>query len=284
MEVMLLSNINKEIEIKNTLRFYNHELFRKGYTVAFISLYGSQNYGLDVYTDEYKSDIDAKAVIIPTLDDLIYNCKPKSFVLDFDQGQVDVKDIRIFIDTLIKANPAYIETLYSDYMIINQEYKEQVENILNLKDELVYVLRCQFIKAIYGMMMEKRNAMCHPYPSIVEKIEKYGFDGKQTSHCIRLLYLMKDYFLNHINDKNLKPCFYPNKYQREILLNHKLNKIDIETATKEADEAIDAAKKIRDDILDSVDQSKIDYSVKDKIVKLSRDIIKENIINKIKEE
>lgn len=279
-----MSDTNKEVEIKNTLRFYDYELSREGYTVAFISLYGSQNYGLDVYTDEYKSDIDAKAVIVPTLDDLIYNCKPKSFVKEFDKGQVDVKDIRVFVDTLIKANPAYIETLYSDYMIVNPDYENQVKQIVDLKDELVFALRCQFIKAIYGMMMEKRNAMCHPYPSIVEKIEKYGFDGKQTSHCIRLLYLMKDYFLNHTDDKNLKPCFYPNKYQREILLNHKLNKIDIETATKEADEAIDAAKKIRDNILDSVDQSKIDYSVKDKIVKLSRDIIKEDIISKIKED
>ena len=280
----MLFDTNKEMEIKNTLRFYDHELSREGYTVAFISLYGSQNYGLDVYTDEYKSDIDAKAVIVPTLDDLIYNCKPKSFVKEFDKGQVDVKDIRVFVDTLIKANPAYIETLYSDYMIVNPDYENQVKQIVDLKDELVFALRCQFIKAIYGMMLEKKNAMCHPYPSTIEKIEKYGFDGKQTSHCVRLFYLMTEYFFKNIYSKNLKPCFYPNEYQKKILLDHKLNKVSMDKAIEEAESALDAGKKIKDEVINSVDQNKIDYSVKDKIVNLSRSIIREDIISKIKEE
>ncbi len=86
-----------------------------GYKVAFISIYGSQNYGLDVNDETYQSDVDYKCVIIPTLRDLVNDSKPLSTCIEFEGGQIDIKDIRIFTDTLVKCNPAYIETLFSEF-------------------------------------------------------------------------------------------------------------------------------------------------------------------------
>lgn len=56
-------------------------LLDKGYDVAFIALQGSQNYGLDVYDTDYVSDVDTKAIILPTFEDIVYNKEPKSTTL-----------------------------------------------------------------------------------------------------------------------------------------------------------------------------------------------------------
>ena len=50
-------------ELKRRMNYLQDDL---GYEVLFIALQGSQNYGLDIYTDEYKSDIDCMAVILPS--------------------------------------------------------------------------------------------------------------------------------------------------------------------------------------------------------------------------
>lgn len=39
-----------------------------GYTVLYAANYGSHNYNLDIYNEEYSSDIDTKVIILPTLE------------------------------------------------------------------------------------------------------------------------------------------------------------------------------------------------------------------------
>ena len=52
------------------------ELQKKGYNVIFIALYGAQNYNLK----RSKSDYDYKAVVVPSLRDIVFNSKPVSLV------------------------------------------------------------------------------------------------------------------------------------------------------------------------------------------------------------
>lgn len=167
-------------------------LVNSGYNIASLSVYGSQNYGLDVYTKDYTSDVDFKAVIIPTLRDLVDDSKPLSKVIDFEDGQIDIKDIRVFVDTLVKCNPAYIETLYSAYTYDCDDWML----LRNLRDILVTEMAPFFAKACYGMALEKREALCHPYPSTKDKIDKYGYDPKQLHHICRLAELMNDFYIH----------------------------------------------------------------------------------------
>ena len=56
-----------------------------------VFLYSSQNYELD-YSG---SDVDSKAIILPTLNDIVFNRQPVSTTLDMGNGCLcDVKDIR----------------------------------------------------------------------------------------------------------------------------------------------------------------------------------------------
>ena len=83
----------------------------KEYNVFYIALYGSQNYNLQTEN----SDLDFKAIIIPTLEDLVNQNKPTSKVYMYDWGQIEVKDIRNYIESAVKVNVNFIELLNTEY-------------------------------------------------------------------------------------------------------------------------------------------------------------------------
>lgn len=270
--------MNKQ-QIMDCLKKQKKILEDQNYKVAYICVYGSNNYGLYIYNDEYKSDLDMKCIIVPTLNDLIYNCKPISTTINTEWGEIDVKDIRSYMETLLKANPAYVETLYTDYYIIDDDFTNEMNSILECRDELICALRLQFLRAMYGMSLEKQKALTYPYPTIAAKIEKYGTDGKQSHHCVRLNLMMRDYFYNH---KPLKECFIPPDSQKERLIKHKLNQYSFDEIVADVDFVISDSKNMRDEILNNTDENKIDYSVKDKVISLSRDIIRNKIVSEVK--
>lgn len=263
-----MNNLNDKLNKQKQI------LESEGLTVAYICVYGSQNYGLDINNDEYQSDVDMKAIIVPTLDELVHNSKPISKVVDTEWGQCDVKDIRSYFQTLLKANPAYIETLYTEYYIIDDKFKDEFDQILDKVDCLMDVLKAQFIRAMYGMMCEKEKAMCHPYPTIAHKIEEFGYDGKQVHHIYRLLLMMKDYY---VDDVELMETFYPNQQDIKLLIDLKLNKYPLEQAKEYVAKWMNEAKEIKEDVLSNIDEGKIDYSIKDVFTKLSQEIIKKKI-------
>ena len=67
-------------ELKRRMNYVQDEL---GYEVLFIALQGSQNYGLDLYTDVYRSDIDCMVVILPSFDDFVANRQAVSTTIVF---------------------------------------------------------------------------------------------------------------------------------------------------------------------------------------------------------
>jgi predicted nucleotidyltransferase len=265
--------------LRECLKKQKQILESQGYTVCYLAVYGSQNYGLDIYTEEYQSDIDMKAIIVPTLDDLVRNSKPVSVVVDTEWGQCDIKDIRTYFQTLLKANPAYVETIYTNHCIVDDKFINEFNKIFKLRDKLMEALSAQFVRSIYGMMCEKEKAMCHPYPSIAHKIEEFGYCGKQVHHLYRLWLVMVDYYRIK---KPLKDCFLPRTNEIGFLLNLKLNKFDLDYAKGFAKSVLEDAKEEKDEILSSINEKRIDYSIKDTFISISQDIIKNKIIDEIK--
>jgi hypothetical protein len=222
-----------------------------------------------------------KAIIVPTLDDLISNSKPVSTTIDTEWGQCDLKDIRSYFETLLKANPAYIETLFTNYFVVDDDFEEEFKVIHNMREDFVRVLRVQMIRAMYGMMCEKEKAMCHPYPTIAHKIEKFGYDGKQLHHILRLALMMNDYY---DSKKPLSKCLVPDEKNKKILIDAKLNTLSLEDAKVVVKLLMDKTKIFKDMIIDGIDESKIDYSIKNDFIKLSHQVIKNKIINEIRGE
>lgn len=254
-----------------------------GHKVAYICLQGSQNYGLDLYTDTYRSDIDMKAIIVPTLDDLIKNSKPISKTVDTEWGQCDLKDIRVYFETLVKAHPTFLETLFTKYYIVDEDFKGEFDKIFALREDLVYCLRFQFIRRIYGMMCDKEKQMYHPTPAIAEKIEKYGYDGKNAHHIQRLWLLMQDYFEGTLP---LSICFYPEWKEVSFLRKLKLNELSLEFVQGYIESVLTQAKEFKDNVLSvfaktDVDENKLDYSIKNQLLELSQTITRNKIIKEV---
>ena len=213
--------MNREEKIMQRAQEHYDYLQSLGYEVVCVCLQGSQNYGLDEYSDEYMSDIDTKAIVLPPLDDFIAAAPPVSTVVIMDNNEhAEVKDIRIMFDMFKKANISYIELLFTEFKIINPEWAEFIEPLFANRELISKYNRNQFLRCIAGMAMEKRKALCHPYPNLIEKIDKYGYDGKQLHHCVRLYNFIERF----VNGESLDTCYKVKAPMHNILMNYKKQK------------------------------------------------------------
>lgn len=162
------------MNVMKTLEYYKKSLEQDGYRVLYIGLYGSNNYGLD---DEY-SDVDAKVIVLPSLDDIVFK-KTVSFVREFENGACDVKDLVAYYNVVKKGNFSFIEPFYSKYYLGDKFLRDLFKQVPTNR------------MSILGGMMEKRKALTHEYPSKTKEFEKFGCDPKQFSHLIRLYDLLK---------------------------------------------------------------------------------------------
>lgn len=153
------------MEIIPILQSYKDHIESQGYTVYCIMLKGSQNYNL---ADD-ESDIDANAILIPTLSQLRTKTSPK---FTFETGEVTCHDIYSFADIVAKGNPQWIEVCHTTYRIGGDisMFKHYEVNPSALK----------------GMVMEKFHAFDKLYPSRAKYVEQFGYDPKQLHHIIRL--------------------------------------------------------------------------------------------------
>ena len=213
--------MNREEKIMQRVQEHYDYLQSLGYEVVCVCLQGSQNYGLDEYSDEYMSDIDTKAIVLPPLDDFIAASPPVSTVIIMDNNEhAEVKDIRVMFEMFKKANISYIELLFTDFKIINPEWADFIEPLFANRELISKYNRNQFLRCIAGMAMEKRKALCHPYPNLIEKIEKYGYDGKQLHHCVRLYNFIERF----VNGESLDTCYKVKAPMHNILMNYKKQK------------------------------------------------------------
>lgn len=200
---------------------YKKILEDKGYKVIYIGLYGSQNYNVD---DEL-SDIDAKAIILPNLHDIIFR-KVTSKTIECENGSIDVKDLITFYDVIKKGNFSYIECIDTEFSIGDKYIKELFK---------------QFrpnLKSILGAMYEKRKALTHEYPSKKVEFEKWGFDPKQYHHIIRLYDLLQ----YGKNKSYIQYVGFDKQYMIEIKRN--IDKLSIDYVEKKSDSIIEDAKSL----------------------------------------
>ena len=269
--------MDKELYIQKQLEKHMKELKEKfpDLEVLGIWLQGSQNYGLDLYTDDYKSDVDTKAIIIPKLDELIKNSQPFSYTYILPNNEhIDIKDIRLMFNLFKKQNINFLEILFTDFYIINPKYKDLWENVVYYKRLITCYNKKAFYNSIYGMALQKQKALCHPYPSLINKIEKYGYDGKQLSHIIRLYDFVKSYSRNSLFGEALKSL--PHK---EEIMKAKLNKYSLEEAKLLAEIYCLKIKDIKDFVLP--EESK--KNVEDILDTLKYSIIEKNLKDNLKE-
>jgi hypothetical protein len=100
---------------------------------------------------------------------------------------------------------------------MNPEYEALYQPMFDNNEKIAHYNNYAAVNCIAGMVYEKHKAMEHPYPTLIEKIKKYGYDSKQLHHIIRC-----EEFLNrYINGVSYAECLIPTPPNRQYLINVK---------------------------------------------------------------
>lgn len=204
-----------------------------------IFLQGSQNYGLDYEG----SDIDTKLIVVPSFKDVVLNSSPVSTTHVRENNEhIDFKDIRLYMETFRKQNLNFLEILFTDYYLINPLYAEQWSRLVDAREQIARMNPYRAVKSMKGIAMEKYHAMEHNYPSKVDIISAFGYDGKQVHHLIRV----EDYLERYIAGENYKSCLTPTPSKREHMMEYKRYEIPLEVARVEAEASLNHVVEIAD--------------------------------------
>lgn len=186
---MIVTNEQQE-QINKRLQSDYDYLCSLGYNVIGVMLQGSQNYGL--HYDG--SDIDTKAIVIPSFNDFCIGKKmtSKTIVLDSNE-HIDVKDIRLMHDCFRKSNINFLEILFTEFKLMNPVYQNVYQVMFDNANKIAHANTFAAINCMAGMVFEKHKALEHRYEGLVEKIDKFGYDPKQLHHIMRVYNLMERY-------------------------------------------------------------------------------------------
>ena len=195
--------MEKELKIQRRLQEDLEYLKELGYNVLGVFLQGSQNYQLDYEG----SDIDTKAIIIPTFKDFLESKRPVSTTLILPSNEhIDVKDIRLMHQCFLKQNINFLEILFTKYKVFcNSELEKLYFPLIENREKIAHFNTHQALRCSAGMALEKYKALEHPYPTLIDKIEKYGYDNKQLHHIFR----MRDFAERYARGEDYESCLVP---------------------------------------------------------------------------
>lgn len=281
-------NTNKEKRKQYIMNDLNDKLnWLKGNTnhdVFAIFLKGSQNYDQDIYTEEYKSDIDTVAIVVPSLEDVLKGKKMVSHTYELDdKSHIEVKDIRLMKHEFEKANFGYLELLFTEfYFAGGLPYINSLKELLNKANKIATMDMSRFLNATRCRICNKRKDLCKPRPSIKDKVDKYGYDGKQLSHMYRLMLILQ----NCTNGISYKDSLVPSKKYKQFLLDLKLNKAfsTVEDAVSFADEILEKSKELVDKYIEFNGIKEKDQKTLNWLDEFVTDVIKNKIVREIYKE
>ena len=185
--------------------------------------YGSMNYGIYI---EGISDVDTKAILIPSFSDLILREPVSKEIHLANDEHCEVKDIRELVKMFKKQNINSLEILYTDYCWVNPFYKEVWEDTcIKNRDKVVYYDVNKAIQSICGQA--------------IHTIKQDPLNGKKISNGFRLYYFLVDY----TSGKPYRECIKQPQEKLDFLTELKLQE-SLPDSTK-ADELLAAFNQIK---------------------------------------
>lgn len=209
----IMSEVKKKYE--TAIAYYGSEDFIIG---AF--LVGSQNYNLDIES----SDVDVKVYTLPSINSIIENNKPESSTWVQDDGShIDYKDFRLVINELEKGSPNMLETLFTDYYVVNPKYRYLISRLRAYRERIATVNLTRTLNAYLGMAQRFIN---------MYNINKEEMDSKSVVTLLRIRDFVYSYF---ILEDNYKKALV--SHNISILRTLRNSKIDLEKLKTFVDEA-----------------------------------------------
>lgn len=242
-------------DIYQAIEEHKHMILAAGFkeeNLLGVFLYGSQNYR----TETENSDVDTKAIIIPTFEELVFK-RPISRELVLPNNEhCEVKDIREMVSNFRKQNINFIEILYTDYCWINPKYMEVWDKyFLSMREKISHYDRQKCV-----------NSISH---QALHTIRQNRNDGKKISNGLRLQEFLSLYTCGF----EYMDCLIPMGKIRKTIM--ELKNGEITYSDKEIDDMIDFFENILKKDFQSSEKlrQEVDKNFNEAIIKL----IKENI-------
>ena len=236
---------------------------------------GSQNYGLDVEN----SDIDTKLIVTPTFDDLAYVRKPVSTThIRQNEEHIDLKDVRLYIETFRKQNLNFVEILFTPYCIINPKYADIWQRLIDKREAIARYSEYRAIKTMKGIAMEKYHAIEHRYPSKIEILDKWGYDPKQLHH----LYRVESFMRRYISHEPYANCLIPSKTEATFFKLLKTEPVSLETARAMADAELNLVNALAEYAEENYNADTYDVATDNLLKQVQRDIMYEALKEEFK--
>lgn len=204
-----MSDTAKQERIWNKTYEHHKEIERnvtsdgsKAYNLFGTILVGSQNYEID--TEE--SDIDTKAIILPSVAEIALNKKPISTTKHLANGeQITLVDYRLWIEQFLKQNINTLECLFAKASIINRDYMPIWDEILSYREYIAHLNINKVLCAAHGIATRRYNYVEAKYPSNEALIDKFGYDPKSLANMFRV----KDFMERYISGEPFRNCIIP---------------------------------------------------------------------------
>lgn len=157
-----------------------------------IFLQGSQNYVDDMFF--YSSDIDSRAIYIPSLRDLCLgrDISQKEIIME-NTEHIDRFDTRKFIDLLKRPGVNNYENLFTEYYIINPKYQEFYDKLVENREGIVRANEPRFLLASMGVSMRDLKDLQKRVGGEDDDIERLGYSRKRLSNIMRFNATVKAY-------------------------------------------------------------------------------------------
>lgn len=269
---------------KEALKLYPEE------RIVGIFCQGSQNY----YLDDEESDVDTKLLLVPTLDEIVFNRKPVSttHILDNDE-HIDAKDIRLYWQCFRKGNPNFVEILFSRASYINPMYADEWAKMVVNREQIARVNPLVAAKAMMGMIQEKYHAMEHRYPSRAYIVDKFGYDPKQLSHLIRMTWFLERFVRNEDSyediltiwwsgEDNAEKTWGTREYLKDVKRGRRYN---LEDARAVAEHWLDRAEEVLQrakEIYSGKEEDVVSYRMDEILGKMVKIVIKDELEKEIR--
>lgn len=215
---------------------------------------GSMNYGLD----NEDSDIDSKLLTVPSLKKLIENKRDNTTHIMSDNGEhVEVKDVALYMNTVLKQNINFVETLFAKAVIVNPRYQNDWEMLYENRELIARYDTKRAVKCMYGMMVQKRKAMETWTEARAKSFHEFGYDTKSLHHLVRLHYFLQHYI---VDGWSYEDCLTKRDDAEYNLLMDTKSGINSIKASALSDKYLLESQRVADKYIDETDVSDIELS------------------------
>ena len=173
-----------------------------------------------------------------------------------NKEHVEIKDIALYMKTILKQNINFVETLFAKGAIVNPKYQKYWHILQEHREEIARYDENRACQCMLGMMKQKREQMTKPTPGRQESIDMIGYDAKSFHHLMRLAMFMRSY----LNGLSYKECLSERGIlEYNMLISAKNGNYYFDDAILMSDEYIEDAEKLMQQYEFDIDEGKKKY-------------------------